>query len=254
MFAAALLISVCTGLPAQGNDSVRFKMYTLKKSFPSGTKKSSVDLAFKIVACSRPGPVQALVQKILYNGRSPEEYGKLLTADWKNEFIAFTKDDPEYEQSWTYTEEHRLVLKGNYAVISQGISYYRGGAHPNWLENNYILDTEAVRQLQRGDIIPQRNISALKDLVDRKLRVVSEEKTGESLPPGTPLSGGIYFEDAVDLSEDFYPTEKGLSFQWDPYEITPYAVGGVEITLSWQELENFLSPEGKKLAAAFAPK
>ncbi|MDR2073631.1 MAG: RsiV family protein [Spirochaetaceae bacterium] len=248
-----LLISACTGLPANGNNSVRFKMYTKKVSFPFGTSGNSVDLSFRIVECSQPGPVQTLVQKILYNGRNPEEYGRLLAEDWKNEFAEFADGDPEYTQSWDYTEEHRLVLKGNYAVITQEVSYYQGGAHPNWFINNYILDTEEAAQLRLGDIIPQKNMPALTALTNRQLRIFSEKSTGESLPPAAPLSRGIYFEDTVDLSEDFYPTAKGLTFQWDPYEIAPYAAGSIEITLSWQELENFLSPEGKKLATVFAP-
>jgi hypothetical protein len=245
------LLAACAGLPKEALPEP-FVRFSRRESIPAFEgKKPSADLNFSLVDVSLPGELQGLVRDLLYKGEDAEAYTGKITGDFSRDYREVAAEDPNYVQDWSYDEEQKLVLTGNYGVITRHISSYTGGAHPNWTAANYVVDLETPRRLRFSELITRAAYSNLSAIADRELRNFSETVTGEALPPGTPLSKGIYFEDSVTLPEDFYPTEKGLNFQWDPYEIAPYAVGGVEITLSWQELAHLLSPEGKKMAAAF---
>jgi hypothetical protein len=248
LFASA----ACTGLPQSRKELGPFVLNRTAESIPAfeNKKKPRADLHFSLLDVTGPGALQTLVRQLLYDGQPSDEYLRLITRDWQKNYTETAAENPLYSGDWDYTEDQELVLAGSYAVITRHISTYTGGAHPNRTTEYFVISLETSRRLRLSGIITGTT-AGLTTLVDRELRRFSEAETGESLPPEKSLSAGIFFEDAVPLSEDFYPGKEGLTFCWDPYEIAPYAAGEVEILITWQELDAFLSPEGKKLAAAF---
>jgi hypothetical protein len=54
-------------------------------------------------------------------------------------------------------------------------------------------------------------------------------------------------------TDNFYVNEEGITWTYDPYEIAPYSVGVVQITLSWDEVLPFLMDDSsiKTLAHNF---
>jgi hypothetical protein len=251
-FTGALLfaLTACAGLPEALPEP--FVRLSRTESIPAfERKKPSADLKLSLIDVSQPGTLQILVRNLLYKGQDAEAYAGKITGDLTRDYRETATENPEYTTNWSYDEAQKLALAGSYAVITRLISSYTGGAHGNWTETSYVLDQEKPRQIRLADLITRAGFPNLYAFADRELRDFSAA-AGQPLPPGTPLSNGIFFEDSVTLSEDFYPTKEGLNFQWDPYEIAPYSEGGVEITLTWQELADILSAEGKKLAAAFA--
>jgi len=199
--------------------------------------------------------LQKLIRKTLYQGSSPEKYAQDILEQWKKSYGGFITEsaalEEPYAQDWNYTEQHDLVSAGSFAVISRLISTYEGGAHPNYTVAGFVIDLEQLRLLGINDIIKKEGLSNLNKFIDRELRLFSEEQTGEKLPPGEPLSKGIFFEDEIPPLTNINPKPEGLSFHWDPYAAAPYSVGIVEVTIPWDELEDLLSPRGRDLAAAF---
>jgi hypothetical protein len=243
-------LAACAGLPKEALPEP-FVRVSQKESIPAfQRRKPALDINLNLVDVSAPGPLQSLVRDLLYKKQSAAEYVLATSSDLSKEYRETAAEYPDSDQDWNYDEDQKLVRAGTSGVITRHISSYTGGAHPNWTETSYVLDLEKSRQIRLAELFTRTGLAALRTLTDRELRNFSTA-AGEPIPAGTPLSNGVYFENSVAPSEDFYPTEKGLTFQWDPYEIAPYAVGGVEITLSWQELADLFGPEGKKLAAAF---
>ncbi|MDR1307332.1 MAG: RsiV family protein [Treponema sp.] len=224
-----------------------------RESIPAlkNKKKPRAELNFALLDVTAPGALQALVWQFLYDGRSSDEHAGLIASTWEKRYLETVAQNPGYNQNWGYEEKHKVVLAGSYAAITRNIFTYEGGAHPNHTENNFVISTETPRQLHPADLITGAGMSRLNTLADWKLRRISEEITGEPLPAEKPLSSGIFSQDTIPLTKNFYPDAKGLNFHWDPYEIAPYATGEIEILITWQELDGFLSPEGKKLAGAF---
>jgi hypothetical protein len=230
-----------------------FTIFTLEKRI-SGGETSGADLSFNLVD-AKSTSLQRLIRGLLYGGAGPEKYARDILGKWEKsygEFIAESAAQGEsYDQDWDYTEEHGFVSAGSFAVISRLISTYEGGAHPNYTAASFVIDLEKLRQLGVNDIITKEGSSNLYTFVDRELRLFSEEQTGEKLPPGEPLSKGIFFEDEIPPLTNINPKPEGLSFHWDPYAAAPYSVGIVEVTIPWDELDGLLSPRGRDLAAAF---
>ncbi|MDR0600237.1 MAG: RsiV family protein [Treponema sp.] len=223
-----------------------FTPYVKNETIPG--ERHAAKLSFTLIDLSPPGPGRRLVRKLLNRGRSPEDYARRLTAEWKRAFDAVERDNRG--ANWVYEEAQNVFLAGNYGVLKKNVSEYRGGAHPLWREDSYVVDLVNARRLGLRDVISAGGFSRFQALAGRELRRFSQTRTGSPLPPGTPLSRGIYLEDDIPL-EDYYPDKNGLNLQWDPYEIAPYSVGGVEINLAWTELAGILSVQGKSLAAAF---
>ncbi|MDR2661666.1 MAG: RsiV family protein [Treponema sp.] len=250
LFAAA----ACATMPQKPEEFGPFVRRHAGESIPAAENKKNprAELNFALLDVTAPGALQALVRQLLYDGRGSGEYARLIVRTWKRSYSETAAENPGYARDWSYEEKQNLVLAGSYAVITREIFTYEGGAHPNQGEDHFVITLDPPRQLRIADLITGTGMSRLNALADRELRRLSKEITGEPLPPGKPLSTGIFFNDAVPLSEDFYPDARGLTFQWDPYEIAPYAAGGIEICIPWQELAGLLSPEGNKLSGAFA--
>jgi hypothetical protein len=250
LFAAA----ACTTMPPKSEEFGPFVRRHARESIPAleNKKKPSAELDFVLLDITAPGALQTLVRQFLYDGQASDEYAHLIFRTWKRSYSETVAENPDYARDWGYEEKQKVALAGSYAVITRDIFTYEGGAHPNHAEDHFVISLDPPRQLRLSGLITGTGMSRLNTLVDRELRRVSEEMTGEPLPAGKPLSNGIFFNDVIPLTEDFYPDARGLTFQWDPYEIAPYVAGGIEILITWQELAAFLSPEGKNLAAAFS--
>jgi hypothetical protein len=239
------------GQTIPGSGEGLFTLYSRRESIPGGGV--SANLRFTLVDAARSGALQRTVRKLFYRGRSPEAYVQGFTADWNREYrrAAAEWTGTPASGAWEYEEAQYVTLASPFAVIHRNVSVYQGGAHPNWHEDAYILDLASSRRLLLKDVIAPEALPRLRALTDRELRRFSQLRTGRALPEGAPFSAGIYLEDEIPPSEDFYPDRNGLNFQWDPYEIAPYVVGGVEVNIRWKELADLLSPRGKALAAAF---
>jgi hypothetical protein len=253
---AALVLAFCTGLPGTADETGPFFITVYGETVPafedSSLSDAELDLSFSLADVSeeRLAPV---VRGALYGGTSVESYALKVIDDLKTAYLETLSENSNWgvDQSWSYSEEHTVLVKSHYAVVSQSRYEYMGGAHGNGSVSYHVFDLEVPCRLTLADIINKNKQDALDALVDRKLRALSEETNGESLPDSLPLSAGIYMADKP-MAEDFFPSSKGLHLQWDPYEIAAYAFGGIEVVLDWGELDKILSAEGQKLAAVYS--
>lgn len=254
-FALVLLVS-CTGLPGTAGKTGPFFITVYGETVPafedSSLSDAELDLSFSLADVSDE-QLMPVVRGALYGGTSAESYALKVIDDLKTAYLETLSENSNWgvDQSWSYSEEHTVGVRGHYAVVSQSRYEYMGGAHGNGSVSYHVFDLEIPRRLALADIIDKNKQDDLDALVDRRLRSFSEETSGESLPARLPLSAGIYMEDKP-RAEDFFPDTKGLHLQWDPYEIAGYAFGGIEVVLGWNELDGILSAEGRKLAAVYS--
>ena len=217
----------------------------------SALAEAEMDISLAL-ADTEQTPLSGIVRSALYGGQTAEEYAAKVLDDWKTTYRATLDENNAwgFDQSWGYNEEHAVQINGPYAVVSQSIYHYMGGAHGNQLVRYYVFDMSAPKQLAVGDLVSAESFSKLTDYVNRKLRRYSETVGGKPLPDRLPLTAGIFNEETAGL-DDFYPAGEGLHIQWDPYEIAAYAYGSIEVVISWEELTGILSPDGLRLAEAF---
>ncbi|MBO6013769.1 MAG: DUF3298 domain-containing protein, partial [Bacteroidales bacterium] len=51
----------------------------------------------------------------------------------------------------------------------------------------------------------------------------------------------------LDLPDNFFFTPKGITFVFQQYEIAPYAMGLISVTLTWDELQPLLPDDSVAL-------
>lgn len=120
-----------------------------------------------------------------------------------------------------------------FVYLTRAAYDYSGGAHGNYLNNNYLFSKETGEQLFLADVI--NDFSKFKVLAEKNFRIQNE------IPPKVSLEDyGFWFEKGFEPSQNFYFSEKGMEFVYNPYEIGPYALGQVTFTIPKKDILPFL--------------
>ena len=158
-------------------------------------------------------------------------------------------DAPEFAQDWF---EHRRiqVIHQDPQVVSLAldIASYTGGAHPMSARRLASFDHSTGERLNLDAVVRPAAVGLLTDLVTRSVRV------GQGIPPERDLAdAGFLVEDnRIAPTDNFAVTATGWRMHYDPYEIAPYAMGPIEVELSFDDIENIALP-GTPAAPRTAP-
>lgn len=124
--------------------------------------------------------------------------------------------------------------RGYVIFDSDGYSY-SGGAHGNGGSSFYCFDVRNRKQLSLEDVITADSAS-LQPIVERAFRKQQGLKPTDSL-------NEILFENHLATTDNFYFTNKGLSFYYFPYEVAAYAVGPIQVFVDFADLKAYLKPD-----------
>lgn len=118
---------------------------------------------------------------------------------------------------------------------------YAGGAHGNFGTSFSSLDMVKNKKLRLDDVITLAGKKQLPTLLEKYFRKTYGLKDSDS------LSDGGLFENTIKPNSNFYVTAKGIGFNYEPYEIGPYALGEINIFIPFSELNGSLQPVFKKI-------
>lgn len=133
-----------------------------------------------------------------------------------------------------YTLENNYEVeynKGKIISLTSTLSEYTGGAHPNYSKSGEVFDLNSNKKLELTDIINKSETEIRQMFIEGFSTLITEQPDS-------------YFEDAketVTKSADkinFYLSNKGLVFFFNPYDIAPYAAGAPEYTLTFDGNES----------------
>ena len=133
----------------------------------------------------------------------------------------------EFQREGRFTTACKARHLQTYAVAYND---YTGGAHGmNALVCN-VFDLTTGETVSEADLFAegwQDGVSALlKTALDAFLAAQEE---GEDLVFGAPAPNG-----------NFSVSEDGVTWTYNPYEIAPYAMGAIELTVRWTDLKPYL--------------
>lgn len=133
----------------------------------------------------------------------------------------------EFQREGRFTTACKARHLQTYAVAYND---YTGGAHGmNALVCN-VFDLTTGETVSEADLFAegwQDGVSALlKTALDAFLAAQEE---GEDLVFGAPAPNG-----------NFSVSEDGVTWTYNPYEIAPYAMGAIELTVRWSDLKTYL--------------
>ena len=135
----------------------------------------------------------------------------------------------EFEQSLKVTSVFE-----NYITIGNFIYEFAGGAHPNHYHSHFVIDLNDGKLLTFNDVFQAKTKSQLKSFLKSKF---------------ISIYGKESLLDQFEISENFEIDKNGIHFIYNPYEITPYAVGDPEITITFAQAMPYLTPYFKSKVA-----
>jgi hypothetical protein len=195
-----------------------------------------------------------LIRELLYEGQSAVNYGKTIAVEHEKSYAKLrTEWIPQGGArmdsfNWYYMEkvESRTVSvkdlmpgRENLLVLTKTTESYFGGAHGNTSTACFVIDPAAVKRLTLDDIFNSRE--------ELRFALEAELRRQYQLPEGAPLSSVGFFENSIELPENFFPEKEEASgdspsmhFFWNVYEIAPYVMGTIEVSLPLKNLSALL--------------
>ena len=189
--------------------------------------------------------VNAFLADSIYNTEEGKTNNSLdgLAANFFKDYEVFKNDFPDWGLSYALDLNGAIHLNKNNLVTLE-INYYifTGGAHPNTYLTYFIFNTEIGKLLGVRDIFIKGFEDKLNRLIDKKYR----EFRGLSGKERLDGEKGMLFENKISYNDNIGLSRDGVTFYYNNYEISAYAVGPTELNFTYKELDEILRSEFKK--------
>lgn len=157
----------------------------------------------------------------------------------------YSKDANENEDEATMSAWYSYFksIKGeikhyNGRLLTYSCRYeeYTGGAHGIYITTFLNLDLQTLTPIRLDDIFIDNYQEELIDLLYNQLMIDNQVTTHQELENmGYTTTGDLF------PTENFYFTTKGIVFYYNVYEIAPYVMGPINITLPYEMINHILS-------------
>ncbi|RYC70268.1 MULTISPECIES: DUF3298 and DUF4163 domain-containing protein [Spirosoma] len=122
----------------------------------------------------------------------------------------------------------------NVLTVKMETYAYTGGAHPNSNQSFFTFNRETGQPLNLSDMVS--DTVALLGVVEKAFR-----KQQQLLPQYNLEERGYFLHDGrFFLPANVGLSPKGMIFYYNPYEIAAYAVGPIEVTVPYEQLNGIL--------------
>lgn len=174
---------------------------------------------------------------------TPEEAVKAYKETYIQDYLKdlepmYAKDEAEKEDSasisawYSYykgVEGHVQYYKKHLLVYRIDYNEFTGGAHGIYMSTFLNMDLRTLSPIRLDDIFVGEYQETLTDLLWNQLMADNNATTRQEVEEMGYTSTGD-----LEPTENFYLSEKGITFYYNIYEIAPYVMGPVEITLPYE--------------------
>ncbi|MCD8183591.1 MAG: DUF3298 and DUF4163 domain-containing protein [Bacteroides sp.] len=152
------------------------------------------------------------------------------------------KEDGESMETWySYykgIESHIQLYTGHLLVYRIDYNEYTGGAHGIYMSTFLNMGLHTLAPIRLDDIFVGDYKEALTDLLWNQLMADNKVTSRQELEDMGYASTGD-----LEPTENFYLSKEGITFYYNVYEITPYVMGAVKITLPYEMMQRLLSDD-----------
>lgn len=187
-----------------------------------------------------------------YMAMTPEEavkkYTEKYVGDYRNDLEPMYKKDEEDKQDEQSIGAWYSYYKGieshvqlcNTLVLTYRIDYneYTGGAHGIYMSTFLNLDLRTLAPIRLDDLFAGDYKEQLTDLLWNQLMADNKVATRQELEDMGYVTTGD-----LTPTENFYLGKDGITFYYNVYDIAPYVMGPVKITLPYEMMQHLLSDE-----------
>jgi hypothetical protein len=231
------------------------KRYYLTTDTSKGSFNVDIEVEFP-VAFYNPVVLDSIRKTIITNVFGPEYvaysndsvismFVKDLNQDYSDNNLPLV-NQLDSSSNYSFNNEHVVSgfsLQNDKIIYVYGIEryVYMGGAHGLETRNYYNFDLKTGKLISETDLFVDNYKELLSDLI--KKRIVEESKESEDNEPILDLENTDYWTDSIKPNGNFYITDEGINYVFNPYEIAPYALGETEVTLPFDRLKGIFKAQ-----------
>ena len=154
------------------------------------------------------------------------------------ELLSNYTEQPEEGYGWLSFEEYAegKPLFNQFGFLSYQVTTYTfaGGAHGETQTRVGVLDLKTLYPVSLLDLFDIDMLPMVSEKIQQQLMKDNDCKTLDD------LAENFIDPAAIVATDNFFIDQRGVSWMYDPYEIAPYAMGTIRITVPWTELREFL--------------
>ena len=252
-FLMAMIVAAITTACSGKGDSEGLDFETVKAaktisiSSETGAPQCSVDLQLPMAkgepkeraeAINAAVALRLLDMEGLTLAQAADSFANKYTNDYRHNFAPLYREDCGDEEKRAWYEYHYNIKgetksgRDGVIVYIATIDYYEGGAHSINQRVVMNFDNKTGQQLTLADVFVPGYEQPLCEILQETLIKKVDAKDVDDL-----RSRGYLYSMNMFAPENFVLGEDEVTFVYNPYEIAPYAMGMVELTIDNDELE-----------------
>ena len=168
-----------------------------------------------------------------------EEYTSLSNSYYEDKARLGANDTPQWY--WYNMSNSNKILFQNDSLLAYAVEFsdYTGGAHGSYRVTYTNIDLNDLVTLSEEDIFKPDYYKPLTDKIVNALM----KKFDAPVPDSLLMHGFFTVEDIVP-NNNFWLDDKGIHYAYNQYEIAPYAMGVIEVSVPYSDLQDILIPDG----------
>lgn len=127
--------------------------------------------------------------------------------------------------------------QNGFVVLESLAHEFTGGAHGNSYCTYSCLDVPAQKKLSLKDVVSADSVT---------LQPIVEQYFCKQYHVNPDSISTVLFENHLATNENFYLTNKGIGFLYNPYEVASYAQGQINVFIPFTAIDKYLTPAFKK--------
>ena len=185
-----------------------------------------------------------------YDSLLPEEAIILYTEAYRERYRALSNNFYEEKAMmdgempvwyWHTLDIRNELLHVSDSLMSYSVSYsdYEGGAHGSHRVTYTNIDLNRLTTLSEEDLFLPGYYRPLTEKIVAQLM-----KDNEVTEPDSLLMKGFFTVEDIVPNNNFWLSDSAIHYAFNQYEIAPYAMGVIDVTIPYGELAELLSPGG----------
>ncbi len=170
----------------------------------------------------------------------PEEGVLKLIAEIKEDNFPYTDiyDGQMSLELYDHLQLENIQFIGNHILsFTSKRNTYKGGMHGSEWLRLYSIDLYTKQVIKEDDIFVRDSREKLSQSIQTKLMQQYKVQELDDLS-----KEGFFSPQEIVPNENFQITPMGLRYCYNPYEIAPYAMGVIQVDLTWDEISHIIRP------------
>lgn len=185
-----------------------------------------------------------------YDSLSPKDALDKYIDNYSKEYRELSKDyydakarlggDGVNSWYWYYLNISNNILFKDANILSYSVEYsdYTGGAHGSLRVLYYTIDLNKIATISQEDIFKPNYQKFLTSKIIEKLM---EKYNLDS--PDKLIEEGFFDINDISPNNNFWMNDKGVHYIYNQYEIAPYSMGPIDVSIPFEELTSIIIPE-----------